>query len=256
MSYSEKLRVKTYNSPAETNMLDALLQAFEGSPIPSEELFSNLGLFIPPKDFSRLLFLAHIYNLIVPYQGIVLDLGTKWGQNAVVFNTLRGIFEPFNRHRRIVAFDTFAGFPSVSVKDGISDLMKPGNVSTTEGYANILFNILNIHQQLNPLEHIRKYDVVKGDATKTLPFYLKQRPETIVALAYFDFDIYEPTKKCLTALLPHLTKGAVLVFDELNDHDSPGETIALREVLGNVEIRRWPYVSRTSYIIYDGRPSC
>jgi hypothetical protein len=30
----------------------------------------------------------------------------------------------------------------------------------------------------------------------------------------------------------HLTKGSVLGFDELNCHDFPGETLAMKEVLG------------------------
>ena len=30
----------------------------------------------------------------------------------------------------------------------------------------------------------------------TLRKYLDDHPETIVALAYFDFDLYEPTRKC------------------------------------------------------------
>lgn len=64
--------------------------------------------------------------------------------------------------------------------------------------------------------------MVKGDATVTIKKYLKDNPETIIAFAYFDFDIYEPTKVCLEAILPHLTKGAVIGFDEINFHDYPG----------------------------------
>ena len=66
----------------------------------------------------------------------------------------------------------------------------------------------------------------------TVPSYLKENPETIVALAYFDLDLYKPTKECLKAILPHLTKGSVLGFDEVGFHSLPGETAALKEVLG------------------------
>ena len=92
-----------------------------------------------------------------------------------------------------------------------------------------------------------------GDATKTLPDYLDKNPETIVALAFFDFDVYEPTKICLEAIKPRLVKGSVLGFDELNDPDSPGETVALMEVFGlnNVRLERFPYTSRTSYFVVE-----
>jgi hypothetical protein len=83
--------------------------------------------------------------------------------------------------------------------------------------------------------------------------YLEKNPETIVALAYFDLDLYEPTKACLEAIRPRLVKGSVLGFDELNDPDSPGETIALNEVFGleNIRLRRYRYASRVSYFVVE-----
>ena len=92
-----------------------------------------------------------------------------------------------------------------------------------------------------------------GSPTSSAPAYLREHPETIVALAYFDFDIYQPTKDCLEAILPHLTKGSVLAFDELNCPEFPGETIALREVLGlsRHSIRRDPNNPLTSYLIIE-----
>lgn len=94
---------------------------------------------------------------------------------------------------------------------------------------------------------------MERDATETLPQYLKDNPETIIALAYFDFDIYTPTKVCLEALIPHLTKVSVLAFDELNCPDFPGETIALREVLGlsRYAIRRDPQSPLTSWLVIE-----
>ena len=82
--------------------------------------------------------------------------------------------------------------------------------------------------------------------------YLKNNPETIIAFAYFDFDIYEPTYECLKAILPHLTKGSILAFDELNCPAFPGETLAVKELLGlnNLEIQRSPLTPRESYIVF------
>jgi hypothetical protein len=64
-------------------------------------------------------------------------------------------------------------------------------------------------------------------------------------------DIFKPTHDCLLAIRDHLPRGAVIGFDELNDPLCPGETLALKEVLGleNVAIRRFPYNSRASYVI-------
>ena len=229
-------------------MLGALL---ESSPIPKEQILPNLGLFLESKNLARLLFLDHVYQRIIDVQGVIMEFGTRWGQNLGVLSALRGIYEPFNRHRKIIGFDTFSGFPSVSQQDGMK--WQNGQLAVTEGYATYLENVLHVHEQANPLGHIKKFELCPGDATFEVPRYLTAHPETIVALAYFDFDLYEPTKLCLEAIRPRLTKGSVLVFDELNDPDSPGETTALMEVFGlnAVRLQRFRYASRVSFFVME-----
>lgn len=87
----------------------------------------------------------------------------------------------------------------------------------------------------------------------TVPRYLGEHPETIIALAYLDFDLYEPTKVVLEAIRPHITRGTVIGFDELNFPDFPGETVALREVFGldRFPILRSPLSPTTSYLVVD-----
>ena len=106
---------------------------------------------------------------------------------------------------------------------------------------------------VDPITQKRKFELIAGDATKTLTEYLHRNEETIIALAYFDFDVYAPTKVCLEAIKPRLVKGSILGFDELNDPDSPGETVALMEVFGlnNIRLKRFPYTSRTSYFVVE-----
>jgi hypothetical protein len=226
---------------------------YKNTPIPDGSAMENLGLFLNSKSLSRLLFLDHLYKQAVDVQGVVMDFGTRWGQNMSVFAALRGIYEPFNRHKKIIGFDTFTGFPSVSEKDGTSEMMKVGSVSVTENYADYLDQIMTCQEGDNPLGHIKKYKLVAGDATETIGPYLQDNPETIVALAYFDFDLYEPTKVCLEAIRPRLVQGSVLGFDELNDHDSPGETAAVMEIFGlnNIRLKRYRYASRVSYFIVE-----
>ncbi len=248
-----KTGIKSYINSNEDLERKKLTKLLNNSPIPDDQILSNLGLYLSSKDLSRILFMYFIYKKVINLQGIIFDFGTRWGQNMALFNAFRGIYEPFNRHKKIVGFDTFTGFPSISKKDGASSLMKKGNISVTNNYEAYLNNIMRSHEALNPISHIKKYEIWKGDAIIEIEKYLKKYPETIIALAYFDFDIYEPTKKCLEAIRPHLVKGSLLAFDELNDHDSPGETIALKEVFGlnNITLKRYPYTSRTSYFIVE-----
>ena len=245
--------IKTYSSADEVVTRKNFAALFESSPIPSDQILMNLGLYLNSKSLSRLLFMNHIYEQIVGVMGVVMEFGTRWGPNLAQFAALRGIYEPFNRHRKIIGFDTFEGFPSIEAQDGQSNMMEVGHLACTEGYIEYLDAILSLQEADNPLSHIKKYELVKGNATETLPNYLAENPETIVALAYFDFDIYEPTKICLEAIKPRLVKGSILGFDELADPDSPGETVALMEVfdLNGIRLKRYPYTSRTSYFVVE-----
>lgn len=228
-----------------------MAQNLRRSPIPDGELMDNLGVYLTRQNLSRIHFIQEIYQHILPVHGVIMEFGVRWGQNLSLFSNLRGILEPFNYNRRIVGFDTFMGFPSVSDADG--EYATAGGYGVTNDYRNHLDQILTYHQENAPIPHKKKFDLVEGDATKTLGAYLDGRPETIVALAYFDFDIYAPTKTCLEALLPHCTRGTVLAFDELNCPEFPGETRAVKEVLGlsKYALRRSPHSPLTSYLVID-----
>jgi hypothetical protein len=245
---TEKHDAIILSSPSEKETLARFVELFKSSPLPDDEILPNLGLFLTSKALSRILFFYEIYQKILYTHGIIVEFGVRWGQTLSVMSALRGIFEPFNRHRKIVGFDTFAGLKGVSEIDGKE--CRDGSFSVPEYYADYLEDILRLQEQLNPISHLIKFDLVKGDVDETLPNYLKRHPETIISLAIFDFDIYKPTKVALEVIKPYLCKGSILVFDELCDDILPGETVALREVLGlnNVRIQRLPMTARVSYL--------
>jgi hypothetical protein len=240
------------SSDREKNSRDHFFSLYKNTPIPQNEQLSNLGLFIKRQDLTKQLFLNEIYNEIINVHGVIMEFGCRWGQNLVTLNNLRGIYEPYNHSRKIIGFDTFNGFPSVDEKDGKHDMVREGSYSVTDEYENYLTDILNYHETECPLSHIKKNCVIKGDAIETLKKYLNDHPETIIAFAYFDFDIYKPTKECLELIKPYLIKGSIIGFDELCHPNFPGETVAVREVFGgSVEIKRNKFSGIQSYFIYN-----
>jgi len=247
---TEKHDAIILSSPGEKEILKQFVAHLKASPLPDDEVLPNLGLFLTSKNLSRILFFYEIYKRIVNTHGIIVEFGVRWGQTLAVMSALRGIFEPFNRHRKIVGFDTFEGFQGMSREDGELCQCKDGSFSVPAGYEGYLDKILSMQEKLNPMSHLERYELVKGNAVITVPQYLKNHPETIISLAVFDFDIYAPTRAALEAIRPHLCRGSVLVFDELCDDILPGETIALKETLGlnNVRIQRYPMTSRISFI--------
>jgi hypothetical protein len=244
---------ETYASREEVRAYRALLALSKKSPIPETESLANLGLFYVRSSLARLLFIHKLYLKALNTHGVIMEFGVRWDQNMALFTTFRNIYEPYNMSRKVIGFDTFEGFPSVSTHDGSSPATRVGGLSVTPDYENYLADVLRVHEELGPRSHIKKHELIKGDVMTTLPAYLERHPETIVALAYFDFDLFEPTKKCLELIKPYLVKNSIVGFDELVLGEFPGETQALREAWGlsNLEIRRDPISPQQSYLVME-----
>ena len=224
--------IKNLSSQNEDIVREQFIDTYKKCPIPENELLTHIALFLKRQDLGKILLMDEMYRKILATPGAIMEFGTRWGRNAVTFENLRAIYEPYHHARKIVAFDSFNGFPNVHKKDGADTIATKGAYSTTKGYEMYLEKIMDYHEKEAPLSHIRKYEIVKGDVIKTIHEYLDNNPETIVALAYFDLDLYEPTLEVLKAIQGHLTKGSVIGFDELCAHSFPGETKALEEALG------------------------
>jgi len=222
----------TIGSADELAAREDILKLFRNSPIPDEDILVNLGAYIRSPVLAKILYLNELYQLIQPVPGIIVEFGVWWGANLTLLESFRSVYEPYNRTRKVVGFDTFEGYPSPGEKDGDSPYAAVGGYAVSEGYEAYLEELLAAHEAENVLPHIKKHELVKGDVVETIDRYLASHPETIIALAYFDLALYEPTRRCLEAIRPCLVRGSVLALDELNSADFPGETLAVKEVLG------------------------
>jgi hypothetical protein len=220
--------------------LALLSERFPGS---SRERLHQLPLFLLPHVLRRIAFFDDLYRRILTVPGVVMEFGVRFGRDLAILDGLRTLHEPLNNSRTIVGFDTFTGFPSIDERDGDDEMVRVGGLATGERYDDFLSDVLAAREEMSPFSHIRKFDIRTGDAPAQLAAYLDERPQTIVAFAYFDMDIYEPTKRCLELLRPHITRGTVIGFDELNSPEFPGETLAVQEVFGLDRVR----VQRTGH---------
>lgn len=245
-------RMKTQASGDEVEAYRQLATLLVSSPIPPGEILGNLSLYLTRSSLSQILFMSHLYSKVLDVHGIVIEFGNRWGRNLALLSSLRNIFEPHNYGRRIVGFDTFEGFPNVAPADGTDAVIKVGALSVAPDYQEHLNGLLAIHERLSPRPQLRRFETIKGDVAQTLPAWLEAHPETVVALAYFDMDLYEPTKRALQAIKPYLTKGSVIGFDEVCVREFPGETVAAREVLdlSRHALVRSPYSGHQSYIVF------
>ncbi|QJB55724.1 class I SAM-dependent methyltransferase [Pseudodesulfovibrio sp. zrk46] len=250
---TEKHDAIVLSSDSEKGAQGQFTDLLTGTPLPDDELLANLGLYMTSKNMSRMLFFYEIYKMLVDTHGVIMEFGVRWGQTLSMLSALRGIFEPFNRHRKIIGFDTFDGFVGMEDKDGANCRCTDGSFGVADNYEDYLAKVMTLQEELNPISHLKKFELVKGDARETIPAYIERHPETLVSLAIFDFDIYSPTKAALEAIAPRLFKGSILVFDELCDDIFPGETVALLETMGvnGLRIKRMPMTARVSYAVVE-----
>lgn len=213
----------------------------------------NFPRFATRQAIAKFLARYEIFKKILTIHGSIIECGVLQGNGLFTFAKLSSILEPVNHTRKIIGFDTFAGFPHVHDidKNGCYSQLKVGGLkgsSLSELKSSVQ------HYDLNrPLSHINKVELIEGDICHTAPQYIQTHPHLVISLLYLDLDLYEPTKMALQTFLPFIPKGGIIVFDELNADIFPGETKAVDEILGlrNIKIERFYFDSYVSYYIRD-----
>lgn len=202
---------------------------FDASPFPTEKKLANFSKYVPRKTLAR--FLAHyeIFKRQADIKGSVVECGVHLGGGVMTWAKLSAILEPYHYHRKIIGFDTFEGFPAVSSEDAGAPRANVGEFRENYDIFQEMLSTIEVFDADRYINHIEKIVMVKGDANKTIPEYLENNKHLIVSLLYLDFDVFQPTKTALASFLPRMPKGAIIAFDEANNKNWPGETIALLE---------------------------
>ena len=252
MNFKLHSREPKNQSPQDIKQFERVNDFFlsdEGSIINKIDAFPK---YASRQALAKFLTKYEIFQKILHVNGSIVEAGVLHGGGTLAWAKLSSILEPTNHTRKIIGFDTFAGFPSINDKDKkgtdgsllkIGELKGSAQKSVTEA--------VSIYDENRPLNHIPKVELVEGDIVNTAPAYIKENPHLVISMLYLDVDLYKPTKVMLETFLPVMPKGAVIVFDELNAKMFPGETVAVDEILGirNLEIKRFTFDSYVSYAV-------
>jgi hypothetical protein len=202
--------------------------------------------FIPRQALSYFLARNEAFQKIIDVHGSILDFGIYRGGSMFTWLQLSSIYEPYNHIRKVIGFDSFEGFSELSHRDlgseGADLALKVQGGMAYEG-ADELREGLALADLNRPLGHVAKGHVVEGVLPQSCADYLTKHPETIVALANFGLGLYEPTLRLLELIKPRLTRGSIIVLEDLNQATWPGETQALFEVFDPQQLR----ITRVSY---------
>ncbi len=208
--------------------------------------------YVPRQDMTKFLARFEVFKKVLNVHGSVIGCGVYKGQGLLSYAKFSSILEPINHQRRIIGFDTFKGFPSMSNGDKYSthSYSKEGGLSS-KGIKKELLQCIELYDMDRALSQIPKVELVEGDVKKTIPKFLKEHPQTLVSLLVLDMDIYEPTLIALKHFLPRMPKGAIIMFDEANSQAFTGETVAMLEKLNlnKYKLERFTYEPNISYLV-------
>ena len=192
-----------------------------------------------------------LFRKQIGIKGSVVECGVHQGGSIMSWAKISSILEPYNYHRKIIGFDTFKGFPKVSKIDKNNKIVKKGMFSETFNILDDIKLSIKDYDKNRFINHISKIELIKGDATKTIPQFLRKNKHLLISLLFLDFDIYKPTFIALKYFLPRMSKGAIIAFDELNNKQWPGETMALLKKfnINKHKINNFQFEPNISYII-------
>ena len=236
------------------NQYSKLSKNFNKSDLSVEKKLENFPNHVHRRDVAMFLNRYEIFKEILPIHGSIIECGVNLGAGLFSWLHFSSILEPYNASRFIIGFDTFSGFKSLDKKKdkhGIYTDKKNFKEFAKRQSIKEIQDSIEIQNNTRPLNDLEKVSLVKGDATKTIPEFIKKNPHTVVSLLHLDFDIYKPTKVALENFLPLMTKGSVIALDGTNSPDGPGETLALLESLNlnKVQIKRNSFDSFLCYLI-------
>lgn len=218
-------------------------QCFERHPGTWESKADNFPKYVRRQPLTRFLALYEIFKKVLEVKGSVVECGVFEGFGVMTWARLSAILEPVNFTRRVYGFDTFAGFPSVGPKDKtrLAKAVKKGGLYSDSH--DELQELAAINDSTRFIGHIPKVSLIKGDATKTIPRFVKDNPHLMVSLLFLDFDLYAPTKAALDHFAPRMPSGAIIAFDELDNPLWPGETQACIEFMKTkrLKLQRVPF---------------
>jgi hypothetical protein len=222
--------------------------------VPIEIKFGNFTKYARRQKIARFLTQHEIFKKQIQIKGSVVECGVHHGSGIMAWAKISSTLEPYNYHRKVIGFDTFSGFPSVSAIDNEGKDKKNSNKGDFSAGYDVFAELLEVIKEYDNnrfINHIEKIELVKGDATNTIPEYVKRNKHLVISLLFLDFDLYAPTVTALEHFLPRMPKGAVLAFDELNNSHWPGETVALLEKfnLNKYKIECFEYEPNVSFII-------
>jgi hypothetical protein len=225
--------------------------------MPSNDNYNTFNDFIFSDDTKIIGKMLHKYDFfsrVKDLPGDIVEVGVFKGSGIATFSKFLDIYCP-NSNKKIIGFDIFDHDKSQLV---LSEYSEADKTSMNIVYSRVNVNDRTLTSVTNRLEKMniaKKYMLVEGDISDTMPVFLAENPGFRISLLYIDVDLEVPTYLSLKYLWDRVLPGGIIVFDEYEYHkfsESCGVEQFLKERKIKYDLKSTNWITPTSYIVKDG----
>lgn len=193
--------------------------------VPLADFLEHFPAYVGHMSLNRVLTLYEMFKMSMDVAGHIAEIGVYKGAGTLLFAKLVQIFQSESLVQ-VHGFDWFQGNTGPGSND--SSLVPEGGY---KGDLEFLTDSIRL-QRLDHVIRLHGFDLRTG-----LDEFFDEHKHLQFRLVFMDAGIYDVMHACIPRFWQRLTPGGIMVFDQFSHELSPGETIAVRELLPNARIR-------------------
>jgi hypothetical protein len=200
--------------------------------------------YLSATSLIKLFALNDIYKKILNTPGHIVEFGSFFGTNTLLFQNLKNIYEP-HYNRRIYSFDRFI------INENIIETDSKFNYFTFIDAFSILKSVSLIHHLLN-CDEFNEYftSFIDGDIETTLPKLLTNDKDFSIALIYIDVDSHVLTEFILRQVNDRLLPGSIVIIEGFLNKNTEGIAIETRKFISqNNKVGPIKRLGMTNYLV-------
>lgn len=202
--------------------LDYLKENIPGGGV--NEILEHFTAYVGHMSLHRVFTIYELYKKTLGMAGHIADVGVYKGASSLLFAKLIKIFES-EALTMCHGFDWFKGTGELSSVD--SKLVEEGSYRADYEELKLLIE----KQGFDNIFKIHKLNLLTD-----LDIFFKENAHLRFKLVMMDAGIYDVMKVAIPFFWERLNCGGIMIFDQYSCQFAPGETLAIHELLPNVEV--------------------
>ena len=178
------------------------LEQFRGHPVLGGVFESYYG------KLDRISLVVSFLGTCLSVPGDVAEFGVYRGHTALAMDRM---LDQHKVKKRLWLFDSFSGMP---------DSLHPSDTSWTKG--DLAADVAEVR---DTFQDSTRVGIIPGFFSDSFPQYTDLK----YAFCHVDCDMYTSVRECIDYILPRLSPGGVIVFDDYGFRDCAGAKAAIEE---------------------------